>query len=162
MRRSWLFELLAFVASFALVGTVLANHLPANHNITTIVARGTIADTFKYNVGDIKVQSKGPVDVVVADVSFPALASAGWHNHPGPVFVVVKTGTLSVWTANCVKSTYTTGQAFFEPGPESSLLVKNESSTTAATVSATFMVPPGTLVPTGLRTGTAHLCGIEE
>ena len=159
MRRSWLFALLAFVASFVLVGTVLATHLPANHNISTVVARGTIADTFKYNLGDIKVQSKGPVDIVVLDVTFPALASAGWHNHPGPVFVVVKTGTLSVWTASCVKSTYTTGQSFFEPGPESSLLVKNESSTTPATVSATFIVPPGTTV---LRTGTAHLCGIEE
>jgi quercetin dioxygenase-like cupin family protein len=159
VRRSWLFALLAFVASFALVGTVLANHLPANHNITTIVARGTIADTFKYNLGDIKVQSKGPVDVVVADVTFPVLASAGWHNHPGPVFVIVKTGTLSVWTASCVKHTYTTGQSFFEPGPESSLLVKNESATVPVTVSATFIVPPGTMA---LRTGTAHLCGIEE
>ena len=162
MRRSWLFALLAFVASFALVGTVLATHLPTNHNISTVVANGTIADTFKYNIGDTKVQTKGPVKVVVLDVSFPALASAGWHNHPGPVFVVVKTGTLSVWTASCEKNTYTTGQAFFEPGPGSSLLVKNESSTTEATVSATFIVPPGTLVPMGLRTGTAHLCGIEE
>jgi quercetin dioxygenase-like cupin family protein len=159
VRRSWLFALLAFVASFVLVGTVLANHLPTNHNITSIVARGTIADSFKFNVGDIKVQSKGPVDVVVVDVSFPVGASAGWHNHPGPVFVIVKTGTLSVWNTSCEKHTYTTGQGFFEPGPVSSLLVKNESATVPVTVSATFIVPPGTQA---LRTGTEHLCGIEE
>ena len=159
MRRSWLFALIAFAASFALVGTVLANHLPANHNISVLVARGTIADPFKYNLGDTKVQSKGPVDIVVLDVSFPALASAGWHNHPGPVFVVVKTGTLSVWDASCAKHTYGPGSAFFEPGPESSLLVKNESATVAVSVSATFIVPPGT---TALRIGTEHLCGIEE
>jgi quercetin dioxygenase-like cupin family protein len=159
MKRSRVVVLLAFVASFTLVGTVLANHLPVNHNITMIVARGTIADTFKYNLGDIKVQSKGPVDIVVADVSFPALASAGWHSHPGPVFVVVKTGTLSVWTASCEKHTYGPGSSFFEPGPESSLLVKNESATVVVTVSATFIVPPGT---TALRIGTEHLCGIEE
>jgi quercetin dioxygenase-like cupin family protein len=159
MRRSWLFALLAFIASFALVGTVLATHLPANHNITTAIVRGTIADTFKYNVGDTKVQTKGPVDVVVAEVSFPALASAGWHNHPGPVFVVIRTGTLSVWNASCEKHTYGPGQSFFEPGPASSLLVKNESPTDAATVVATFIVPVGTQV---LRTGTAHLCGLEQ
>jgi quercetin dioxygenase-like cupin family protein len=159
MKRSRFFVLLAFVASFTLVGTVLANHLPVNHNITTIVAHGTIADTFKYNLGDIKVQSKGPVDIFVADVSFPALASAGWHSHPGPVFVVVKTGTLSVWDTSCAKHTYGPGSSFFEPGPESSLLVKNESATVAVTVSATFIVPPGT---TALRIGTEHLCGIEE
>ncbi len=159
MKRSRVVVLLAFVASFTLVGTVLANHLPVNHNITMIVARGTIADTFKYNLGDIKVQSKGPVEIVVADVSFPALASAGWHSHPGPVFVVVKTGTLSVWDTSCAKHTYGPGSSFFEPGPESSLLVKNESATVAVTVSATFIVPPGT---TALRIGTEHLCGIEE
>jgi len=159
MKRTRVFVLLAFVASFTLVGTVLANHLPVNHNISTVVARGTLADSFKYNLGDIKVQSKGPVDIVVLDVSFAALASAGWHNHPGPVFVVVKTGTLSVWTASCEKHTYGPGTSFFEPGPESSLLVKNESATVAVTVSATFIVPPGT---TALRTGTAHLCGIDE
>jgi quercetin dioxygenase-like cupin family protein len=159
MKRSRVFVLLAFVASFTLVGTVLANHLPANHNISTLVARGTLADSFKYNLGDIKVQSKGPVDIVVLDVSFPALASAGWHNHPGPVFVVVKTGTLSVWDTSCTKHTYGPNSSFFEPGPESSLLVKNESATVAVSVTATFIVPPGTTV---LRTGTAHLCGIEE
>ena len=159
MKRSRVVVLLAFVASFTLVGTVLANHLPVNHNITMIVARGTIADTFKYNLGDIKVQSKGPVEIVVADVSFPALASAGWHSHPGPVFVVVKTGTLSVWDTSCAKHTYGPGSSLFEPGPESSLLVKNESATVAVTVSATFIVPPGT---TALRIGTEHLCGIEE
>ena len=165
MRRSWLFALLAIVASLALVGTVLATHLPANHNTTdlTTLARGKIFDTFKYNVGDTKVQTKGPVDVVVADVSFPALASAGWHNHPGPVFVIVQSGKLSVWGPDCVKHEYyqggPEGSAFFEPGPVSSLLVKNESETTEATVSATFIVPPGT---TALRIGTAHLCGIEE
>ena len=159
MKRSRVVVLLAFVASFTLVGTVLANHLPVNHNITMIVARGTIADTFKYNLGDIKVQSKGPVEIVVADVSFPALASAGWHSHPGPVFVVVKTGTLSVWDTSCAKHTYGPGSSFFEPGPESSLLVKNESATVAVTVSATFIVAPGT---TALRIGTEHLCGIEE
>jgi len=147
MRRSWLFALLAIVASFALVGTVLATHLPTNHNTTdlTTLVRGTIVDTFKYNVGDTKV------------------ASAGWHNHPGPVFVIVTSGRLSVWTASCVKHEYyqggPEGAAFFEPGPESSLLVKNESATIAVQVKATFIVPPGT---TALRTGTAHLCGIAE
>src|SRR5438034_11060278 len=68
MRRSWIFALLALVASFAIVGTVLATHLPANHNITTAIARGTIASEFKYNVGDTKVQTKAPVDLVGAGV----------------------------------------------------------------------------------------------
>lgn len=159
MRKFWPFPLLAVVASFALVGTVLANHLPANHNITTIVDRGTLAETIKYNLGDTKVQTKAAVDIVDADVSFPPGASAGWHSHPGPIFVVVKTGTLSVWDEQCVKHSYSHGDAFFEAGPTTSLLVKNESLTETVTVSATFIVPVGT---TALRIGEPHLCGIEE
>lgn len=159
MRRSWVFALLALLASFALVGTVLASHLPANHNITTALVRGTLADKVQYNLGDIKVQTKGPVDIVVAEVSFPALASAGWHSHPGPIFVVIRTGTLSIWDETCVKRTYSAGDSFFEAGPKANMLVKNESPTTEATVVATFIVPVGT---TALRIGEPHLCGFEE
>jgi quercetin dioxygenase-like cupin family protein len=168
MRRSSLLALLAALAvfaSFAVVGTVLANHLPANHNITTLLAKGTLGVPVKYNVDDIKVQTKAPVDVVVVDVTFAPGASAGWHNHPGPVFVVVQAGTISVWDEACVKHQYgplsTEGASFFEPGPAGSLLVKNESTTIGDDVHiyATFLVPVGTSV---LRTGTAHLCGIEE
>ena len=162
MRRSSLFAALAALAvfaSFAVVGTVLATHLPTNHNITTVLARGTLAGPVKYNVDDIKVQTKAAVDVVTADVTFGPLASAGWHKHPGPVFVVVQSGTISVWDESCVKHEYTVGDSFFEPGPAASLLVKNESATTAVHLYATFIVPVGTTV---LRIGTAHLCGIEE
>jgi quercetin dioxygenase-like cupin family protein len=162
MRRSSLFALLAALAvfaSFAVVGTVFATHLPTNHNVTTILAKGTLAGPVKYNLGDTKVQTKGSVDVVQVDVVFGALASAGWHNHPGPVFVVVQSGTISVWDEACVKHQYSAGQSFFEPGPTSSLLVKNESTTTDVHIYATFIVPVGTTV---LRTGTEHLCGIEE
>jgi quercetin dioxygenase-like cupin family protein len=163
MRRSWLFALLALAVSFAIVGTVLATHLPTNHNITTVLARGTVTQKVKYNVDDIKVQTKAPVDVVTANVTFGPLASAGWHSHPGPVFVVVESGTLSVWDDACVKHQYyqggPEGAAFFEPGPAASLLVKNESTSTEVHVYATFIVPVGT---TALRIGTAHLCGIDE
>jgi len=159
MKRSVLLTLLALMASLAVVGTALATHLPANPNVTTAAVRGTLADNVKYNVGDIKVQTKGPVDVVVVDVTFGPSASAGWHSHPGPVFVVIKTGTLSVWMDDCVKHTYSPGQSFFEAGSVSNMLVKNENATTAATVVATFIVPVGA---TPLRIGEPHLCGITE
>jgi quercetin dioxygenase-like cupin family protein len=160
VRRSWPIALLALLASFVLVGTVLASHLPTNHNVTTAFVRGTLADKVQYNLGDIKVQTKGPVDIVVAEVSFPALASAGWHSHPGPIFVVIRTGTLSIWDETCgAPRHYSTGDSFFEAGPKSNMLVKNESPTDAATVVATFIVPVGT---TALRIGEPHLCGIEE
>jgi quercetin dioxygenase-like cupin family protein len=159
MRRSWLVTLLALVASFAVVGTVLATHLPTLANVTTDSARGTLAAEVKYNADGIKVQTKNPVDVVTVEVTFAPGASAGWHHHPGPVFVVIKSGTLSVWDESCVKTLYSAGSTFFEAGMEESLLVKNESTTTPALVYGTFIVPVGA---TPLRTGAPHRCGIAE
>lgn len=162
MRRSWLVALLTVFASLAVVGTVLATHNPTVTNVTTASARGTLAEEVKFHLGDIKVQTKGPVDIVVAEVTFakgsPG-ATAGWHSHPGAVFVVIRSGTLAVWDENCVKTTYSTGTSFFEPGPDHSMLVKNESATTDALVYATFIVPVGAAP---LRIGRPHRCGLAE
>ncbi|MBI2763762.1 MAG: hypothetical protein HYX54_08455 [Chloroflexi bacterium] len=165
MKRSWVVVLLALFASLAVVGTVLATHTPNPTNVITLSQRGTLTREVKYNGDGIKVQTKNPVDVVTAEVTFAKAtsttngASSGWHNHPGPVFVVIRTGTLAVWDENCVKTTYSQGQSFFEAGPDESILVKNESATIDATAYATFIVPVGA---GPLTTRTSHLCGITE
>lgn len=163
MRRSWSVTLLALVASVTVAGTVLAAHLPSLPNVTTASARGTLEREVKYNGDGIKVQTKNPVDVITAEVTFaagsPTGASAGWHNHPGPVFVVIRSGTLSVWDENCVKHEYSAGDSFVEEGPDENILVKNESTTTDARAYATFIVPVGAAP---LRVGQQHLCGLAE
>ena len=50
------------------------------------------------------------------------------------------------------------GETFFEAGPKSSNLVKNEDPDTDAVVVATFFVPVGAAP---LTIPTEHLCGIE-
>lgn len=159
MKRRWIVLLLALLGSSLFAGNVLANHLPAVANFTTASARGTLADEVKYNLDGIKIQTKNPVDVATLEVTFAPGASAGWHFHPGPVFVVIREGTLSVWTEDCVKTTYSPGSVFFEEGRAASLLVKNESASVTVRVYGTFIVPVGA---NPLRTGGPHLCGIEE
>ena len=40
-----------------------------------------------------------------------------WHSHAGPVFVTIVSGSLTyVDTDTCNKQTYSTGQAFVDPG----------------------------------------------
>ena len=166
MKRRWFVLLLALVGSSLFAGNALANHLPAVPNVTTLSARGTLADEVKYNLDGIKIQTKNPVDVATLEVTFAPGASAGWHFHPGPVFVVIRPnepGTpvpvLSVWNEDCVKTTYSPGSVFFEAGRAASLLVKNESATVTVRVYGTFIVPVGAAP---LRTGSEHRCGIEE
>lgn len=46
--------------------------------------------------------------------------------HPGPVFVVIKSGALSVWSEDCQKAVHGVGSTFFEMRPEASRLVEDE------------------------------------
>jgi len=159
MRRSWWGALLAATVSIAVAGSVFAVHAPGG--VTPVqLARGRLSEEVKVNFGDIKIQTKGPVDVATLQVTFAkGGGSAGWHIHPGPVFVVIQSGALSVWTEDCEKTVYGVGSTFFEMGPEESMLVKNESATTDAVVIGTFIVPPGA-VP--LTITTEHLCELES
>lgn len=170
MRRSVWVALLALVSSLALVGAVLAVHPPGGVFVTEL-ARGTLTTAVQsHNLGQggVNIKTRGPVDVVTAQVRFAANGgSAGWHTHPGPVFVVMRTGTLSVWDEHCMKSTYSAGPpsspgsppgaVLFELGPRHSMLVKNEGPVDA-TLYATFVVPVGA---SPLTITTEHRCGIE-
>ncbi len=165
MRRPLWFLPLALVASVAVAGTVLAAHAALVGPVLNDGQRGTLTARVDYERDGIEIETDGPVDVVVQEITFAkktatsAGASAGWHSHPGPVFVVVRSGTLSVWDKSCVKKTYSQGQTFFEAGPKRAILVKNESATADATVYATFIVPVGAAP---LRIGASHRCGLPE
>ena len=159
MRRSlWLALLLGIAASLAIAGTVFADHAPGG-TTPVLLARGTLAEEVKVNVGDIKIKTKDAVDVATLQVTFArGGGSAGWHTHPGPVFVVIKSGEISVWNEDCEKTVYGAGETFFEAGPKESMLVKNEDPDTDAVVVGTFIVPVGA---TPLTIPTEHRCGIE-
>ncbi len=163
MRRSRLPTVLALFLSFTVVGTAMAIHAPLLTNVTTASARGTLDEKVNYERDGIEIETKGPVDIVTAEVLFakgtPTGATSGWHNHPGPVFVVLISGTLDVWDKQCAHHTYTVGDSFFEAGPSDRMLVKNVSTTVDALVYATFIVPVGA---TPLLTRKPHRCGLAE
>ena len=159
MRRSLWLVLLAVVASMSVAGTVFAAHAPGGVS-AVLLARGTLAEEVNVHVGDIKIRTDDAVDVATLEVTFAkGGGSAGWHIHPGPVFVVVKSGEVSVWTEDCEKTVYGVGETFFEMGPEESMLVKNEDPDTDAVVVGTFIVPVGA---TPLTVPTKHLCRIRQ
>jgi quercetin dioxygenase-like cupin family protein len=152
---------MAAIASILVTSSVVANagHAPGGVVITDM-QRGTLAEGVKSEVGGILVRTEEAVDVVTAEVTFEmGGGSAGWHSHPGPVFVVVKSGTLTVWDEDCTMKTYSQGDAFFEMGPKHSMLVKNESPSEDVTLYATFIVPVGA---EPLTVPERHLCDIRE
>jgi len=133
--------------------------------VSTPVARGT-AEAFHIRSTDgfdVEIKTKDNTDIAVSNVVVAAGGSSGWHSHPGPVLVVVKTGTITFYRAGkhggqngddengdngtnaltCSRTVYPTGSAFVEvPAPGHVMLAKNEGST-EATVTATYFAPPG-------------------
>jgi quercetin dioxygenase-like cupin family protein len=65
----------------------------------------------------------------------------GWHSHPGPVIVVVKTGAVTQFHSNGCVSVHAAGSVFFESEGEVHRVV-NESSVPSESY-ATFILPHG-------------------
>jgi quercetin dioxygenase-like cupin family protein len=110
---------------------------------TEILGSGTTLAGFKAHVDGIKVESKNTASFTVAHLTFAPGGTTGWHVHPGPVLVIVKTGSVTKYSAqDCTAQTYTAGQAFVENGPTDENMVRNDGSVPAETI-VTFITPPG-------------------
>jgi len=114
---------------------------------STVVARGNLG-TFhiqsKAAGYDVELKSHDNTDIAVANISIAAAGSSGWHYHPGPVLVVVKTGAITFYRAddpNCAGTRYPAGTSFTEEGGAVGN-ARNEGEVEATSV-ATFFAPPG-------------------
>ncbi len=66
----------------------------------------------------------------------------GWHRHGGPVWAIVKSGTLTIYSGDdptCTPQLYGAGSAFLDPGDHTHLGI-NETNDPVE-VLATFMLP---------------------
>jgi hypothetical protein len=115
--------------------------------VSTLVGRGNLG-TFhiqsKANRYDVELKSHDNTDIAVANIVVTPGGHSGWHYHPGPVLVVVKTGTITFYMGNdptCSPQVHPAGTAFIEEGGMVGI-ARNEG-TVDATVVATFFVPAG-------------------
>jgi len=99
------------LAGVVTVMTVAPSGATPPSGLTNIpLARGT-------NTSEGTIPLKAGSDVAVAQITVAPGGSSGWHSHPGGAVVVVKEGSLTVYTSlgsTCETTTYTAGQAFIE------------------------------------------------
>ncbi len=114
----------------------------------TTLARGNagIFDVFSQADGyNARLRSTSNTDVAVANVVVVPGGTSGWHSHPGPVVIIVKTGTLTFYHVNehgsCTASVYQAGGVYFEKGGVVGTLI-NEGSI-EGTLTVTFFAPAG-------------------
>jgi quercetin dioxygenase-like cupin family protein len=102
------------IAGVVLLATGAPSLATTPSGLTNIpLARGT--DT---SHGTIRLRAG--TDFAMAQITVDPGGSSGWHSHPGGAIIIVKAGTLSVYSADedrCKTTKYSAGQAFVErPG----------------------------------------------
>ena len=90
---------------------------------------------------NLNLHVKGPSDVLQSLLVFQPGGDTGWHTHPGPVVVVVKTGALTEIHSNGCVTVHPAGSVFFERPDEVHRAVNQTGGETQAYV--TFISPAG-------------------
>lgn len=105
---------------------------------------------------EIHMQAHGPNDVLQAKLVFQPGGDTGWHTHPGPVVVVVKSGALTEIHKNGCITVHPAGSVFFESAGEVHRAFNQTGQVTEVFV--TFISPAGAppLQPTGDPGGTCR------
>ncbi len=119
------------------VGAALAT--PPLFFTGTPIARGTTPGQFKIKLQD----SSSPADAAMVQVTQAVGGHSGWHAHPGPAVVIVKSGELTIQQAkDCSTATYTAGQVAIEPAGH--VHIARNTGTTTLELWITFLdVPVG-------------------
>ena len=91
---------------------------------------------------EVELKSKGLADIVTQTVTFAPGGFSGWHSHPGPAIVSVRSGTLTFYEAddpNCTPHVFPAGTAVVEPGGDVHI-ARNEHAENL-TLNVTYIVP---------------------
>jgi quercetin dioxygenase-like cupin family protein len=91
-----------------------------------------------------RIITKGATDVHVIENRIAPGGTFGWHSHPGPSIVVVKSGALTLYLASdptCTGRVVSAGSGFVDNGGDIHV-VRNEGSVEAV-VYVTSLVPRG-------------------
>ena len=112
---------------------------PSSGVISTTLAIGALDEIHAKVVQpkfQVRIDTKGASDVHVLENRLAPGATFGWHSHPGPSIVVVKSGALWVYKADapgCGPEIVTTGHSFVDGGSDVHMVRDGASSRPSST-----------------------------
>ena len=142
--------------------------LPPERPVQSVGSGFTQTSDARANLGDFHVQSKfngfeielkshDNTDIEVStQVGAAGGSTGGWHYHPGPVLVLIKSGVGTLYDANglgCTMRTFPAGSVFIEGTNPHTL--RNEGAVPLE-ITAVFFVPIG--VPRRIEAGVPANC----
>ncbi len=141
------FTLFAAVSLVAAAGAAGVQATAPSGVVGTNLAVGTFGEIdAKTLTSDwqARIDTKGNSDLYMVQNVFAPGASFGWHSHPGPSLVIVKTGALTLYRGDdpsCTPQVIPAGSGFVDDGGDVHL-VRNEGSI-ETDVYVTSLVPRG-------------------
>jgi len=146
MQTRFTLALLAVVLGVAAYsGTVLAT--PVSGVTSTLFAVGHFDEIDAKTLSSswqARIKTKGESDLHVLENRIAPGGTFGWHSHPGPSLVTVKTGALTLYRGDdpdCTPRVIQAGSGFVDDGGDVHL-VRNEGSIDTV-VYVTSLVPRG-------------------
>jgi quercetin dioxygenase-like cupin family protein len=151
MKRIWGWAALVVVSAVAVyAGNVFATPPSGFSGIT--LAKATLGEIDSHVVAEPgwqeKIKTHGNSDLYVQQNTWQPAGSTGWHTHPGPSFVIVTEGSVTVYEGDdpsCTPHVYTAGtpeNSFLDIGGGAVHLIRNETGSVARTT-AVQLIPAG-------------------
>src|SRR5439155_18232525 len=144
MKTRFVLALVIVVAAVAAYGgTVLAtSQRGITSTVFAISQLGEINAKTLSSSWQARINTKGESDVYMLENTIAPGGSFGWHSHPGPGIVIVKTGALTLYRADdCTAQVVEAGSGFVDNGGDVHL-VRNEGSVETV-VDVMSLVPRG-------------------
>jgi quercetin dioxygenase-like cupin family protein len=89
-----------------------------------------------------KLKTKGQSDVYIVENTVKPGGSSGWHTHPGPSLITVKSGTATFYDSDdptCTPHVVPAGTGVIDPGDGHVHLLRNEGSVDLVTVTVQIL-----------------------
>lgn len=146
MRNRFMIALAAALFGVAAIaGIVLAT--PSSGVTTSTIATGHLAPVnLVVKTGDwmAQLRTKGESSLIVTENDVAPGGTFGWHSHPGPSLVIIKSGTMTFYQGDdptCSPQVATAGDAFVDPG--NVVHIGRNEGTVMAVVIVTRVIPVG-------------------
>ena len=133
--------------------TAAAFVTPGSGTVGVVVARAAFADDVNVTLsiqddlpGRETVHVRSAEDTVMQQIIFAPGGHSGWHRHPGPAVILIKSGGLTFYQeedGKCVSRTYSAGEALVDPGQGHVHLARNTSIGDTEVWVTYFDVPAG-------------------
>jgi quercetin dioxygenase-like cupin family protein len=146
MRTRLIVALAAALLAIAAIGGIALATAPTGVT-STIFAIGHFDEIQAKTISDswqARISTKGESDLYILENRIAPGGSFGWHSHPGPSLVIVKSGTLTLYRGDdptCTPTVVQAGSGFVDDGGDTHL-VRNEGNVETI-VYVTSLIPQG-------------------